>query len=29
MYGTFEINSDQYEKYSAGLAQKMAAMKKQ
>jgi hypothetical protein len=29
MYGTFEIDSDQYEKYSAGLAQKMAAMKKQ
>jgi hypothetical protein len=29
MYGTFEINSDQYEKYSSGLAQKMAAMKKQ
>ena len=29
MWGTFEINSEQYEKYAAGLAQKMAAMKKQ
>jgi len=28
MYGTFEINSEQYEKFAAGLAQKMAAMKK-
>jgi hypothetical protein len=28
MYGTFEINSEQYEKYSSGLAQKMAAMQK-
>lgn len=28
MFGTFEINSEQYEKYAAGLAQKMAAMKK-
>jgi len=28
MYGTFEINSDQYEKFAAGLAQKMAATKK-
>jgi hypothetical protein len=29
MLGTFEIDSEQYEKFSAGLAQKMAAMKKQ
>jgi hypothetical protein len=28
MYGTFEINSAQYEKFAAGLAQKMAATKK-
>jgi len=28
MFGTFEIDSEQYEKFSAGLAQKMAAMKK-
>jgi hypothetical protein len=28
MYGTFEIDNVQYEKYAAGLAQKMAAMKK-
>ena len=28
MYGTFEIDSVQYEKHVAGLAQKMAAMKK-
>jgi hypothetical protein len=28
MFGTFEIDSEQYEKYAAGLAQKMAAMKK-
>lgn len=28
MYGSFEIDSDQYEKYSTGLAQKMAAGKK-
>jgi hypothetical protein len=28
MFGTFEIDSDQYEKYAAGLAQKMGAMKK-
>jgi hypothetical protein len=28
MYGTFKINSEQYETYAAGLAQKMAAMKK-
>ncbi len=29
MYGTFEIDSAQYEKFAAGLAQKMAAMKKE
>jgi hypothetical protein len=29
MFGTFEIDSEQYEKHAAGLAQKMAAMKKQ
>jgi hypothetical protein len=29
MFGTFEIDSEQYEKFAAGLAQKMAAMKKQ
>lgn len=28
MFGTFEIDSAQYEKYAAGLAQKMADMKK-
>ena len=28
MLGTFEIDSAQYEKYASGLAQKMAAMKK-
>jgi hypothetical protein len=28
MYGTFTIDSAQYEKYTAGLAQKMAGMKK-
>jgi len=28
MYGTFELNDEQYEKYAAGLAQKMAGMKK-
>ncbi len=28
MYGTFELDSAQYEKFAAGLAQKMAAMKK-
>jgi len=28
MYGTFEIDNVQYEKHAAGLAQKMAAMKK-
>lgn len=28
MYGTFEIDSEQYEKFAAGLAQKMAAMQK-
>jgi hypothetical protein len=28
MFGTFEITSAQYEKYTAGLAQKMAGMKK-
>jgi len=28
MYGTFEIDNVQYEKFSAGLAQKMAATKK-
>ncbi|HUC42659.1 MAG TPA: DUF1326 domain-containing protein [Candidatus Sulfotelmatobacter sp.] len=28
MYGTFTVDSDQYEKYAAGLAQKMAEMKK-
>jgi len=28
MFGTFEIDSVQYEKYTAGLAQKMAASKK-
>jgi hypothetical protein len=28
MYGTFEIDSDQYEKFAAGLAQKMSQMKK-
>lgn len=29
MFGTFTIDSDQYEKYAAGLAQKMAETKKQ
>jgi hypothetical protein len=29
MYGTFTVDSEQYEKYTAGLAQKMAEMKKQ
>ena len=29
MFGKFEIDSAQYEKYSAGLAQKMAEMKKE
>ncbi len=28
MFGTFDLNNVQYEKYSAGLAQKMAAAKK-
>lgn len=28
MFGTFQIDSDMYEKYTAGLAQKMAAQKK-
>jgi hypothetical protein len=28
MFGTFEIDSEQYEKFAAGLAQKMADMKK-
>lgn len=28
MFGTFEIDSEQYEKFAAGLAQKMAEMKK-
>jgi hypothetical protein len=28
MFGTFTIDSDQYEKFAAGLAQKMAAMPK-
>lgn len=28
MFGTFELDSEQYEKYSSGLAQKMAEMKK-
>lgn len=29
MFGTFTVDSEQYEKYAAGLAQKMAAMEKQ
>lgn len=29
MFGTFTVDSDQYEKYAAGLAQKMEAMKKE
>jgi len=29
MYGTFGIDNEQYEKYAAGLAQKMAEMKKE
>ncbi|HEX4825567.1 MAG TPA: DUF1326 domain-containing protein [Candidatus Polarisedimenticolaceae bacterium] len=28
MYGTFTVTSDEYEKFAAGLAQKMAGMKK-
>ena len=28
MFGTFTVDSEQYEKFTAGLAQKMAAMKK-
>jgi hypothetical protein len=28
MFGTFEIDSEQYEKFAAGLSQKMAGMKK-
>jgi len=28
MFGTFELDSEQYEKYASGLAQKMAATKK-
>ena len=27
MYGTFEVNSDQYGKFNAGLMQKMKEMK--